>query len=82
MLKLPGLVTRIDPKTAKGITIDLVLVSPSSINLEIEAGSNLGSDHLLIIIDDNNPTKSSLSREKNGNTQRKDGTFFKRNYQI
>nr|XP_027230908.1 uncharacterized protein LOC113822577 [Penaeus vannamei] len=64
LLTPPGLVTRIDPKTAKGTRIDLVLASPILSHLEIETGPNLGSDHLPVIINDNNFTKISQSRER------------------
>lgn len=64
MLAPPGIVTNINPKSAKGTTIDLVLASPSLSHLVIETGPNLESDHLPIFINVNNPIKSSQSGEK------------------
>ncbi|XP_047481961.1 uncharacterized protein LOC125034262 [Penaeus chinensis] len=64
VLTPPGLTTRIDPQSAKGTTIDLVLATPSLAHFEVETGPNLGSDHFPIIIKDNNHTKDILSKEK------------------
>jgi len=64
LLTPPGQITRIDPKNAKGSTLDLILASPTLSHLEIETGPNIGSDHLPIIVKDKTIQKSPQSKEK------------------
>jgi len=64
LLTPPGQITRIDPKNAKGSTLDLILASPTLSHLEVETGPNIGSDHLPIIVKDKTIQKSPQSKEK------------------
>lgn len=54
LLTPKGQITRIDPKTSQETTLDLVIGSPSITHLKIIAGPHLNSDHLPIIIKDDN----------------------------
>ncbi|XP_037774067.1 uncharacterized protein LOC119570383 [Penaeus monodon] len=53
MLTPKNQITRIDPKTAKESTIDLVFGSPTLSHIQLKTTSHLDSDHLPIIINDN-----------------------------
>lgn len=59
----PGLITRIDPKTGKGSTIDLVIGSPELSHLEIKTNTKSGSDHLPIILNDDNQITETHTKE-------------------
>lgn len=64
MLTPKGQITRIDPKTGKGSTIDLVLGTPELSQLEVEAKIYGGSDHLPIIIRDINHNRETIVKEE------------------
>jgi len=64
LLTPPGQITRIDPRTAKESTLDLVLASPTLSHLEIDTGPNIGSDHLPVIVRDNTIQKTPQLNEK------------------
>nr|XP_027232687.1 uncharacterized protein LOC113824138 [Penaeus vannamei] len=59
-----NLITRIDPKTAKESTLDLVFGSPALSHLQIKSASHQISDHLPIIIMDNTYIENHLLKEK------------------
>ncbi|XP_063608750.1 uncharacterized protein LOC134782964 [Penaeus indicus] len=78
MLLTPtGLITRIDPKTGKGTTIDLVIGSPELSHLEIKTLSNYGSDHLPIVIKDCTNKNESHITEKKWDFNKEGWRFFK-----
>ncbi|XP_047499385.1 uncharacterized protein LOC125045869 [Penaeus chinensis] len=64
LLTPPGQITRIDPKTGKTSTIDLIKGSPNLSHLEITVGSHLNSDHLPIIVKNNNQNSHSNKERK------------------
>lgn len=65
MLFPKGQITRIDPKTGKGSTIDLVIGSPKLSHLELKTSINGGSDPLPIIIKDNSHNTETQELEFN-----------------
>lgn len=66
LLTPKGQITRIDPKTGKGSSINLVIGSPELSHLEVKTDINGRSDHLPIIIKDNRHNIETQDRKKKG----------------
>lgn len=67
LLTPKGQITRVDPITNKESTLDLVLGSPTINHFEITTGPHLASDHLPIIIKEDNYQINSINLERKWN---------------